>query len=373
MAYSLHRPMVLTMCPCSEAALPFKVQLFLPHQHRLSLLEHTLCTGPDAAAAVQAASVSASEERSEQTGERHAGLSASGESAAEASLADTAVQQPLRQQEAAPPPQRGAAPTDDQRQPAPSRGGGPIAAPPAAPAPPAVAATKPAHAAGSMAAPPRFCPPHGAKAICGRRARMEDAYTAVPFLLEVPMPGGGLSLEELVPPRIATHVKSASGSDTQDSDGESETPAASEPSSTGPGARGNAGSPPAMDALHFFGVFDGHGGAEAALHCARTLHERIAEALKMRSAAAPPAGDSFAASTQATVPGAAATASAASSAAEAEAAAPPPARKAGEAGDEAVSGAGAVSFHTTGCQFGAFLRLQCKDVRMEVQSPCLEV
>lgn len=32
----------------------------------------------------------------------------------------------------------------------------------------------------------RFCPPHGAKAICGRRARMEDAYTAVPFLLEVP-------------------------------------------------------------------------------------------------------------------------------------------------------------------------------------------
>ena len=37
------------------------------------------------------------------------------------------------------------------------------------------------------------------------------------------------------------------------------------------------GSPPAMDALHFFGVFDGHGGAEAALHCARTLHERIAE------------------------------------------------------------------------------------------------
>lgn len=30
----------------------------------------------------------------------------------------------------------------------------------------------------------RGCPPHGAKAICGRRPRMEDAYTAVPFLLE---------------------------------------------------------------------------------------------------------------------------------------------------------------------------------------------
>ncbi|KAL0035686.1 hypothetical protein WJX79_008706 [Trebouxia sp. C0005] len=32
------------------------------------------------------------------------------------------------------------------------------------------------------------CPPHGAKAICGRRPKMEDAYTAIPFLLEVPVP-----------------------------------------------------------------------------------------------------------------------------------------------------------------------------------------
>ena len=32
------------------------------------------------------------------------------------------------------------------------------------------------------------CPPHGAKAICGRRPRMEDAYTAVPFLLEASCP-----------------------------------------------------------------------------------------------------------------------------------------------------------------------------------------
>jgi len=57
-----------------------------------------------------------------------------------------------------------------------------------------------AAAPGAVAASPlvahnRFCPPHGAKAICGRRARMEDAYTAVPFLLEVPMPGTGLPLE----------------------------------------------------------------------------------------------------------------------------------------------------------------------------------
>ena len=29
------------------------------------------------------------------------------------------------------------------------------------------------------------CPPHGAKAIIGRRPNMEDTFTAVPFLLEV--------------------------------------------------------------------------------------------------------------------------------------------------------------------------------------------
>ena len=161
--------------------------------------------------------------------------------------------------------------------------GGPPAAPQPLPQP------QPQQLRPTMAS--RFCPPHGAKAICGRRARMEDAYTAVPFLLEVPMPGEGLSLEELVPPRIATHVKSASGSDgSQDSDGESDAPSASAPSSSsaGGGVGGGGGiaplarSPPAMDALHFFGVFDGHGGAEAALHCARTLHERIAEALATR-------------------------------------------------------------------------------------------
>ncbi|EIE21791.1 protein phosphatase 2C catalytic subunit, partial [Coccomyxa subellipsoidea C-169] len=65
------------------------------------------------------------------------------------------------------------------------------------------------------------CPPHGAKAICGRRPRMEDAYTAIPFLME------------------ASNF---------------------------------------VETLHFFGVFDGHGGAEGALHCAQTLHQRFAAA-----------------------------------------------------------------------------------------------
>jgi protein phosphatase 2C len=124
---------------------------------------------------------------------------------------------------------------------------------------------------------------------------MEDAYTAVPFLLEVPVPGG--AQEDLIPPRIAPQVRSVSGCLPDSMTAASPRQAASLPSalhySRIAGASGGmpvkahsaAAVPEApppdaeMSALHFFGVFDGHGGAEAALLCARTLHERLAEAL----------------------------------------------------------------------------------------------
>ena len=115
------------------------------------------------------------------------------------------------------------------------------------------------------------CPPHGAKAICGRRPKMEDAYTAVPFLLEVPVHKDRPASADLLPPRIANEVKSAPSSVT--SEGSDAAAAAAETSSSI--------SEPVMETLHFFGVFDGHGGAEAALHCAQTLHQRIAEALSV--------------------------------------------------------------------------------------------
>jgi len=125
------------------------------------------------------------------------------------------------------------------------------------------------------------CPPHGAKAICGARPRMEDAYTAVPFLLEVPRQA---QLEEIVPPRINAHVRSISGvlPDQHSRDHDRSRLTSLPAYLSGNGARGslmNDASAPEMDALHFFGVFDGHGGSEAALHCARTLHERLSEAL----------------------------------------------------------------------------------------------
>jgi len=102
---------------------------------------------------------------------------------------------------------------------------------------------------------------------------MEDAYTAVPFLLEVPVPHAG---GDVLPPRVAAHVRSAPGSPSGSGEGSGGGRAnGAHP----PGTPHPDSPPPYMETLHFFGVFDGHGGAEAALHCAQTLHRHIADAL----------------------------------------------------------------------------------------------
>lgn len=93
----------------------------------------------------------------------------------------------------------------------------------------------------------------------------------------------------MLPARIAPQVRSASTS-PHTSDGEGIKPAdvseacfeaerqraLAEPSSS---QELPASEEPYLETLHFFGVFDGHGGAEAALHCAQTLHQHIADAL----------------------------------------------------------------------------------------------
>lgn len=120
---------------------------------------------------------------------------------------------------------------------------------------------------------------------------MEDAYTAVPFLLEVPVSGG--AQEDRIPPRIAPQVCSVSGCLPDSLTLAGPRQAASRPAALLYGRVSSAALPKAysasamanpppyaeMSALHFFGVFDGHGGADAAILCARTLHERLAEAL----------------------------------------------------------------------------------------------
>lgn len=144
------------------------------------------------------------------------------------------------------------------------------------------------------------CPPYGSKSVIGRRAKMEDACVAVPFLLEVPL---HCRTDELLPPRIAPQLRSSSGS-SRSSDAAYTTFGVSNPTSGGttsgdepdlgstsrdPAAAASTSQqqknrfPPnlvsvdeaSLETLHFFGVFDGHGGADAAMHCAKTLHERV--------------------------------------------------------------------------------------------------
>ena len=148
------------------------------------------------------------------------------------------------------------------------------------------------------------CPPYGSKSVIGRRAKMEDACVAVPYLLEVPL---HKEADELLPPRLAPQLRSSSGSSRGSDAG---TATAAHPSSSGgasslekgrcksnpPGSLGPNSTQPtisvasltmpalpeensSLETLHFFGVFDGLGGADAAMHCAKTLHERLKDVL----------------------------------------------------------------------------------------------
>nr|ADB22517.1 protein phosphtase 2C [Marchantia polymorpha] len=79
------------------------------------------------------------------------------------------------------------------------------------------------------------CPPHGLVSVCGRRREMEDAVAAVPAFLSVPCDVTGCNCRE----NYGVHAP-----------------------------------------LHFFGVYDGHGGSQAAVFCADRLHHALAEEMK---------------------------------------------------------------------------------------------
>ncbi|EFJ47935.1 hypothetical protein VOLCADRAFT_61058 [Volvox carteri f. nagariensis] len=68
----------------------------------------------------------------------------------------------------------------------------------------------------------RSCPAHGVKAVCGKRNKMEDMYAVQPNFCDIPL---------------------------------------------------------ASDTLHFFGVYDGHGGCQAAEHCAKRLHHHLSRSI----------------------------------------------------------------------------------------------
>jgi len=105
------------------------------------------------------------------------------------------------------------------------------------------------------------CPPHGCKSVMGRRAKMEDTFVAIPHLLDIAFAD---SMNEIIPPRIQDQLKTVK-------DGAN----GAEDLHLGGLGRGKI----ANESLHFFGVFDGHGGADAADHCKDTMHERLKEVI----------------------------------------------------------------------------------------------
>lgn len=74
-----------------------------------------------------------------------------------------------------------------------------------------------------------ICPEHGFVSVCGRRREMEDAVSIIPAF----------------------------------------------------NSTKNESNTKRVPALHFFGVYDGHGGSQAALFCKERLHEVLAEELKV--------------------------------------------------------------------------------------------
>ena len=100
---------------------------------------------------------------------------------------------------------------------------------------------------------------------------MEDAYTAIPFLLEVLVPADVLGhTTDILPPRIATHVRSASNSPTSSvsdpADADQERPSVADTrvdsgmsASTNVSANAHDAAAAAqkssyVETLHFFGV-----------------------------------------------------------------------------------------------------------------------
>ena len=161
------------------------------------------------------------------------------------------------------------------------------------------------------------CPPYGSKSVVGRRAKMEDTCTAIPNLIQIPI---SCDAEEILPPRIALQLRGSRVSDrTSESlskwngntvicknNEKNEIKDISENSRTTVTCIKRHQSIQmtdvkfpepvdtsfnAMETLHFFGVFDGHGGSDAAVHCAKALHNHIKNVLTSNQSC--PSGESM--------------------------------------------------------------------------------
>ncbi|WIA35807.1 hypothetical protein OEZ86_004194 [Tetradesmus obliquus] len=155
------------------------------------------------------------------------------------------------------------------------------------------------------------CPPYATKAVWGLRYTMEDKWAAVPNLIQLPAvltqpqrKGSSSSSKAagcgcmIKPSKVLAKV-SPSGRDkasdrapliahhgSEDLDSAAAGAAlvaAAAASSLAAAAAGGSGGGLAqqqdMDSIHYFGVFDGHGGADAAWHCAQRMHQTVRDTI----------------------------------------------------------------------------------------------
>uniref|UniRef100_A0A7S0R8D2 protein-serine/threonine phosphatase n=1 Tax=Chlamydomonas leiostraca TaxID=1034604 RepID=A0A7S0R8D2_9CHLO len=133
--------------------------------------------------------------------------------------------------------------------------------------------------AGDGAVGPTGEPVFAGKSIIGHRFTMEDQWCAVAHLLSIPRSWVSGFSEQLPPPPQQDPSASGAASPAPQA-------LASKPHSI------DGASPEERVSLHFFAVYDGHGGADVAKHCSKKLHEHLKAIVAEAEAAPPPAPQS---------------------------------------------------------------------------------
>ena len=121
-------------------------------------------------------------------------------------------------------------------------------------------------------------PPHGVKAVIGKRPKMEDAFFCSTNFIAVPSSSNEHN-EEKLPARIAMQLRRTSNPGSEADAALSPLMSPSGRSFPDPHTLGSDATEEPLESLHFFAVYDGHGGAQAANHCAARLHQHLSEAL----------------------------------------------------------------------------------------------
>lgn len=144
------------------------------------------------------------------------------------------------------------------------------------------------------------CPPFGTKAVWGLRYTMEDKWAAVPNMVQVPLDFAAPSQRSTALTALAGAAaacgcigrgglgRNSGGREREarrqqqqqrgeEDQQESESLVSGTTGSSKSHQRADSGP---MDALHYFGVYDGHGGAEAAKHCAARMHHVLLECIR---------------------------------------------------------------------------------------------